>query len=58
MGSAYQTALTPQERDDLERMLNTLVRVKEAMHTFEAGEISLRDAVCLMATVISDGRAT
>jgi len=58
MGSAYQTVLTPQERDNLERLLNTLVRVKEAVHTFEAGEISLRDAVCLMATVISDGRAT
>jgi len=58
MGTAYQTVLTPQERDNLERLLNTLVRVKEAVHTFEAGEISLRDAVCLMATVISDGRAT
>jgi len=39
-------------------MLNTLVRVKEAVHTFEAGEISLRDTVGRMATVISDGRAT
>ena len=58
MGSSYQTVLTPQERDNLERLLNTLVRVKEAVHTFEAGEISLRGAVCLMATVISDGRAT
>jgi len=58
MGSADQSVLTPRERDELERMLNTLVRVKEAITTFEAGELNLRDAVCRMAALISDGRAT
>ena len=35
----------PCERDELERMLNTLTHVKECIHSFEDGEISLRDAV-------------
>ena len=58
MGSADQCVLTPQEWEELERMLNTLVRVKEAIHMFEAGELNLRDTVCRMAAMISDGRAT
>ena len=44
----------PCERDELERMLNTLTHVKECMRSFEDGEISLRDAVA----AISAGRAT
>jgi len=53
-----QSVLTPHERDELERMLTTLVRVQEALRFFEDGKINLRDAVCRVATVISDGRVT
>ena len=58
MRKVDQSVLTPHERDDLERMLNTLVRVKEALRSFEDGESNLREAVSRMATVISDRRAT
>jgi hypothetical protein len=37
-------------------MLYTLVLVKEAVRSFEDGEINLRDAVCQMATVLSTWR--
>ena len=53
-----QSVLKPHERDELERMLNTLVCVKEVLRSFEDGESDLREAVSRMATVISDGRAT
>ena len=53
-----QEYLTPDERDELERMLSTVVHVKDALRSFERGEINLRDAVWRMAVVISDGRAT
>ena len=56
MGSVDQRVLTPQERDELERVLNTLAHVKEAVDTFEAGEINLREAVCRIGAVISAGR--
>ena len=46
------------ERDELERMLNTLIHVKECIRSFEDGEISLRDAVFQMAAVFSAGHAT
>jgi hypothetical protein len=52
-----QSVLTPHERDELDRMWNTLANVKEALRCFEDGEINLRDAVYRVATVISDGRA-
>ena len=58
MRKVDQGVLTPYERDELERMLNTLVCVKEALSSFEDGEINLRDVVCRVATVISDSRAT
>jgi hypothetical protein len=37
-------------------MLYTLVLVKEAVRSFEDGEINLRDAVCQMAEVLSTVR--
>jgi hypothetical protein len=42
------------EREELERMLNMLVHVKECIRSFEEGELSLRDAVA----AISAGLAT
>lgn len=58
MRKVDQGVLTPYERDELGRMLNTLVRLKEALRSFEDGESNLREAVSRMATVISNGRAT
>jgi hypothetical protein len=48
----------PCEHDELKRMLNTLIHVKECIRSFEDGEINLRDAVCQMAAVFCAGRAT
>ena len=45
--------LTPHERDELTRMLNTLAFVKEAIRSFEEGEVNLRDAVTRMAAVLA-----
>jgi hypothetical protein len=50
--------LIPCEREELDRMLNTLVTVKECIRSFEDGEISLRDAVWQMAAVLSAGLTT
>ncbi len=51
------TVLTPREREEWQRMLQTLVLVKEAMRSFEDGETNLRDTVCQMAAVLSAVRA-
>ena len=42
--------LIPCEREELERMLNMLVHVKECIRSFEEGELSLRDAVAAIST--------
>jgi hypothetical protein len=57
MRRADPSVLTPREREEWERMLHTLVLVKEAIHSFEDGEINLRDTVCQMAAVLSAVRA-
>jgi hypothetical protein len=57
MRRADPSVLTPREREEWERMLHTLVLVKEAIHSFEDGETNLRDAVCQMALVLSAVRA-
>jgi hypothetical protein len=57
MRRADPSVLTPRECEERERMLYTLVLVKEAVRSFEDGEINLRDAVCQMATVLSTWRA-
>jgi hypothetical protein len=44
------------ERDELERMLDTLVHIKGCIRSFEDGEINLREAVCQIAAAISTGR--
>lgn len=49
--------LTPREHEEWQRMLQTLVQVKEAIRSFEDGETNLRDTVCQMAAVLSAGRA-
>lgn len=53
MRRADDGILTEREREDLHRMLRTLVRVQEALWSFEDGEINLRDAVVQMAAVLS-----
>ena len=53
MRRARQTELTPHERDELARMLNTLVRVKEAIRSFDDGEVNLRDAVAQIVATLS-----
>jgi hypothetical protein len=53
MRRADPSVLTPREREEWERMLHTLVLVKEAIQSFEDGETNLRDTVCEMATVLS-----
>jgi hypothetical protein len=56
MRRADPSVLTPQECEERERMLYMLVLVKEAVRSFEDGEINLRDAVCQMAEVLSTVR--
>ncbi len=56
MRRADPSVLTPRECEERERMLYTLVLVKEAVRSFEDGEINLRDAVCQMAAVLSTVR--
>lgn len=53
MRRADPSVLTPREREEWERMLHTLVLVKEAIRSFEDGEINLCDTVCQMALVLS-----
>lgn len=49
--------VTPTEREELMRMLMTLGQVKDAIRSFEDGEINLRTAILLIAMTISDARA-
>lgn len=49
--------LTPREHEEWQRMLQTLVQVKEAIRSFEDGETNLRDTVSQMAAVLSAVRA-
>lgn len=58
MRRADSSVLTPREREERERMLHTLLQVKEAIRSFEDGETNLRDTVCQMATVLSAVGAT
>jgi hypothetical protein len=51
------SVLTQRESEDRERMLHTLVLVKEAIRSFEDGETNLSDTVCQMAAVLSTVRA-
>jgi hypothetical protein len=57
MRRADPSVLTPREREERERMLHALVLVKEAIRSFDDGEINLRDTVCQMAVVLSTVRA-
>ena len=57
MRSADPGILTPREREERERMLYTLVLVKEVIRSFEDGQTNLRDTVCQMAAVLSAVRA-
>ena len=57
MRRADPSVLTPRECEERERMLYTLVLVKEAVRSFEDGEINLRATVCQMALVLSAVRA-
>ena len=57
MRRADPSVLTPRECEERERMLYTLVLVKEAIRSFEDGEINLCDTVCQMALVLSTVRA-
>lgn len=57
MQRADETVLTPREREELERMLHTLLQVKETMRSFEDGDINLRDAVGQMALTLFAMRA-
>jgi hypothetical protein len=56
MRRADPSVFTPRECEERERMLYTLVLVKETVRSFEDGEINLRDAVCQMAAVLSTVR--
>jgi hypothetical protein len=57
MQRADETVLTPREREELDRMLDTLLQVKETMRSFEDGDINLRDAVGQMALALFAMRA-
>ena len=52
-----ESVLTPRERDEVERMLHTVLALKETMRSFDEGDISLRDAVAHMVAVVSALRA-
>ncbi len=56
MRRADPSVFTPRECEERERMLYTLVLVKETVRSFEDGEINLRDATCQMAAVLSTVR--
>jgi hypothetical protein len=49
--------LTPHERDELTRLLHTLIQVKEAVRSFDDGEVNLRDAFSRMEVAVVGVRA-
>jgi hypothetical protein len=55
MRRADESVSTPREREELERMLQMMIQVKETMRSFEDGEINLRDAVGQMALTLFYG---
>ena len=53
MKLAENPPLAPGEREELGRMLKALGRVKEALRSFEDGEITLRTATRQIASAMS-----